>query len=96
MAKKRRLSYEATAGLAIAGGAVALAAVIGVPLLPEGVGGSSALGQVLATLGVVAWFLGAAAGVLALSTPFAKRASVGLALCGIAAFIMIAAVMLRG
>ena len=96
MAKKRRLSYEATAGLAIAGGAVSLAATIGVPLLPGGEGGTSALGQVFATAGVIAWFLGAAAGVLALSTPFAKRAGVGLALCGITALIVLAAAMTGG
>ncbi len=96
MAKKRRLSYEATAGLAIAGGALSLAAAIGVPLLPAGDGDTSVLGQVFATVGVIAWFLGAAAGVLALSTPFAKRAGVGLALCGITALIVLAGVMFGG
>ena len=96
MAKKRRLSYEGTAGLAIAGGALSLAAAIGVSLLPAGDGGTSVLGQVFATAGVVAWFLGAAAGVLALSTPFAKRAGVGLALCGITALIVLAGVMFGG
>ena len=96
MAKKRRLSYEATAGLAIAGGAISLAAAIGVPLLPDGADASSVIGQVLATAGVVAWFFGAAAGVLALSTPFTKRAIVGLALCGVTALIVIVSVALGG
>ena len=93
MAKKRRLSYEATAGLAIAGGAIALAAVIAVPLLPSDAESSAVLTQVIATIGVAAWFFGAAAGVLALSTPFSRRATVGLALCGVTAAIVLVSVM---
>ncbi len=94
MAKKRRLSYEATARLAIAGGAISLVAAIGVPLVPERADGASVLGQVLATAGVIAWFLGAAAGILALSTPFAKRAIVGLAFCGVTALIVLVSMMI--
>lgn len=93
MAKKHRLSYEATAVSSIAGGALALAVVMGVPLLPNTPEWLSILNQVLSTLGSIAWLFGTAAGLLALSTPFAKWASIGLALCGVAAALVIISIM---
>lgn len=93
MAKKRRLSYKATAVSSIVGGGLALAAVVSVPLLPNTPGWLSTLNQVLSTLGSIAWLFGTAAGLLALSTPFAKWASIGLALCGVAAALVIISIM---
>ncbi len=85
-AKRRTISYRDTARLAVVGGTVALvttATRLALPVLvdapPPGADGA------LGTAGLIAWFLGVAAGVLALSTPHKRTAIVGLVLCGLAA-----------
>lgn len=94
MARKRRISYLATARLAVVCGAVAL-----LSLIIGGVTGTAMpapLATVAGILGVGAWFLGAAAGVLSLGTPHKRLGGVGLALCGLAAVGAIALSALRG
>jgi hypothetical protein len=90
MARRRVLSYRATANLALAGGVASLGSLVTVRLIARGAMDVPALSVVVGVLGVVMWFLGTAAGMLALSTPFKRRATVGLTLCGTVLLAMIA------
>ncbi len=84
MAKRRTISYRDTARLAVVCGA-ASALAVGARLALSAAGDPLPwLDPTLGTLGIVAWFLGTAAGVLAVSTPHRRTAVVGLVLCGVA------------
>lgn len=89
MAARKTISYQATARLAVIGGAVSLLAVFGAWAMSDAGPDASALADALAILGTIAWFLGAASGVLSLSTPHARTGAVGLALCGVSAVAVI-------
>lgn len=83
---KKRISHEAMAAIGIAGGLVALAAVGSVRVVPgAGAEEPTALVQAIAILGFAAWFVGAGASVLTLSTRLSRWGVVGLVICGIAA-----------
>jgi hypothetical protein len=91
MAKRKTISYRTTALIALIGGGIALAAatmqaVADVASLDLGVAWSVVGGAAIA-----AWFLAAASGVLAISTPYKRWAIAGLVMCGIAILVFLVA-----
>lgn len=95
MARRKVLSYRATANLAVAGGIVSLVALFVIRWVLPAVTDVPSLPAIVGVLGVVMWFLGTAGGLLAVSTPYKRRAAVGLALCGTALITMIVINYLR-
>lgn len=92
---KKRISYEAMAFLGIAGGLIALAAVVAARFLPGSVADEpSVLLQLLGIVGFVAWFLGAGASVLTLSTRLSRWGIAGLVLSGMTAAALVLPTML--
>ena len=89
MAKPRTISYRNTAILSLVGGIVSLAVAIGdlVGLVSGTEYGMA--GTIIGTVALVAWFLGGAAGVLALSTEYRRMAAVGLVLCALALLLFV-------
>ncbi len=89
MAKPRTISYRNTAILSLVGGVVSLAVAIGdlVGLVSDIDYGMA--GTIIGGVALVAWFLGGAAGLLALSTEYRRTAIVGLALCVLAILLFV-------
>lgn len=83
MGKRRTISYRDTARLALVGGILALVTTAARLAVPDLIATISWLGPTLGTVGVAAWFLATAAGLLALSTPYRTTAIAGLVLCAI-------------
>ena len=96
MAKRTTISYRNTAILSLTGGIIALTASIVEPVLGRSDYELGILGTIMATTAILAWFLGAAAGVLALSTEYKRMAVTGLVLCGLAILIFVAAPTILG
>lgn len=84
--------------IAVGSGAVAVSAIIATAVLPAAEPGAapSAIAQAIGTAGVIAWFLGAGASVLSLSTPFVRWGVAGLAMCGVSAAGLLALRFLGG
>lgn len=96
MAKRRTISYKNTAILSVVGGALALIVVVGEIFSRMGTLDLGIAGAVVSGVAIVAWFLAAAAGVLALSTEYKRTAIVGLVLCGLAILIFLLAPTIAG
>jgi uncharacterized membrane protein YjfL (UPF0719 family) len=96
MAKRKTISYRTTARMALGGGILSLAAA-----LTQGVADVAALDlgvtwTVLSVVAILAWFVGAAAGVLALSTEYKRTAIAALVLCGLAIVVFVTSPLLAG
>lgn len=84
MAKRRTISYRNTAILAVTGGIVSAAAACADLVAQAASTDLGSLNTVLGAVGIVAWFLGCAAGILTLSTEYKRAGIVALVLGGIA------------
>lgn len=95
MPKKRLISHKMMAVVCVTGGAISLAVTAGSWALGPEADRASVLGQIVVTAGVIAWFLGMAAGVLTVSTRYARWGALGLTLGGITAVAVLAAGLLQ-
>ena len=96
MAKRRTISYRNTAILSITGGIISVAGVMIDSFTRATETDLGIAGTVIGAAAIIAWFLGAAAGLLALSTEYKRTAVAGLVLCGIALLIFVLAPTLIG
>ncbi|MBS3957569.1 MAG: hypothetical protein KGZ40_08630 [Clostridiales bacterium] len=85
MPKKRLISSKMMAAVCVIGCGASLAASAGSWAMGGSEAATDVFGQVIATIGVLAWFVGMAAGVLTLSTRYARWGILGLSLGGLTA-----------
>jgi hypothetical protein len=96
MAKRRTISYRNTALLSVVSGGIALAVAIVDAVSLQNETDLGVAGTIMGAIGILAFLLGAAAGVLSLSTEYKRVGIVGLALCGIALGIFVILPLLFG
>jgi hypothetical protein len=96
MAKKQTISYRNTSLLAVAGGGIALAVAILDAVSLQSDTDLGVAGTIAGAIGMIAFLLGAAAGVLSLSTDYKRIGIAGLVLCGIALGIFVILPLLFG
>jgi hypothetical protein len=94
MAKRRTISYRTTALMSLIGGAIALAAAVLQAVADVAALEWGAAWSVIGGIAIIAWFIAAASGVLALSTEYKRWAIAGLVMCGAAIIVFLVAPLL--